>query len=120
MPGAYFSFHGATFTGIKDLLINCGYPLIERFPLMFFTSAAVLLIGMARWYYGVSTRQIAAPKTTAKDSPGITCVVLQAGGDLYSGIHRRARRRGAAPQALHRTARSGDQTHESQLQDHPW
>ena len=71
VPGAYFSFHGATFTGIKDLLINCGYPLIERFPLMFFTSAAVLLIGMARWYYGASTRQIAAPKTTAKDSPGI-------------------------------------------------
>ena len=38
--------------GVKDLLINCGYPLIERFPLMFFTSAIVLLIGLARWYYG--------------------------------------------------------------------
>ena len=55
VPGAYFLFHGATFTGLKDVLINCGYPLIERFPLMFFTSAAVLLIGMARWYYGMST-----------------------------------------------------------------
>ncbi|MCV7331880.1 DUF6542 domain-containing protein [Mycobacterium cookii] len=49
VPGAYFLFHGAKFTGIKDLLINCGYPLIERFPLMLFTSAAVLLIGLVRW-----------------------------------------------------------------------
>ena len=42
VPGAYFLFNGAKFTGLKDLLINCGYPLIERFPLMLFTSAAVL------------------------------------------------------------------------------
>lgn len=49
VPGAYFLFHGATFTGIKDLLINCGYPLVERFPLMLFTSAGVLLIGLVRW-----------------------------------------------------------------------
>ena len=52
MPGAYFLFHGGTMDGVKDLLINCGYPLIERFPLMFFTSAIVLLIGMVRWYTG--------------------------------------------------------------------
>ena len=25
---------------LKDLLINCGYPLIERFPLMLFTPAS--------------------------------------------------------------------------------
>jgi hypothetical protein len=61
VPLAYFLFHGATYTGAKDTLINCGYPLIERFPLMFFTSAGVLLIGMARWYYGMS----AACKTDA-------------------------------------------------------
>ena len=53
VPGAYFLFNGAKFTGLKDTLINCGYPLIERFPLMLFTSAAVLLIGMARWYYAM-------------------------------------------------------------------
>ena len=47
VPSAYFLFYGAQLTGIKDTLINFGYPLIERFPLMFFTSAAVLLIGMA-------------------------------------------------------------------------
>jgi hypothetical protein len=49
VPGAYFLFHGAKFTGVRDLLINCGYPLIERFPLMLFTSAAVLLVGLVRW-----------------------------------------------------------------------
>jgi hypothetical protein len=70
VPGAYFLFHGATFTSVKDILINCGYPLIERFPLMFFTSAAVLLIGMARWYLGMSARRVAATKTEAKDPAG--------------------------------------------------
>ncbi len=54
VPAAYFLFHGAKFTGIKDTLINCGYPLIERFPLMLFTSAGVLLIGMARWYFAMA------------------------------------------------------------------
>ncbi len=52
VPGAYFLFHGAKFTGVKDLVINCGYPLIERFPLMLFTSAGVLLVGLVRWYLG--------------------------------------------------------------------
>ena len=67
VPTSYFLFHGAQFTGIKDTLINFGYPLIERFPLMFFTSAAVLLIGMGRWYYGMSSRRRAVP-TGAKDT----------------------------------------------------
>ena len=52
VPGAYWLFHGAKFTGIKDLLINCGYPLIERFPLMLGTAGGVLLIGLVRWYFG--------------------------------------------------------------------
>ena len=52
VPGAYFLFRGAKFTGIKDLIINCGYPLIERFPLMLFTSAGVLLVGLVRWGLG--------------------------------------------------------------------
>jgi hypothetical protein len=56
VPGAYWLFHGAKIAGLKDILINCGYPLIERFPLMLFTSAAVLLIGMIRWYVGVAAR----------------------------------------------------------------
>ncbi len=56
VPGAYWLFHGAKFTGLRDLLINCGYPLIERFPLMLFTSAGVLVIGLIRWYLGLSRR----------------------------------------------------------------
>ena len=62
-PGAYFLFHGSKITGIKDILINCGYPLIERFPLMFFTSAAVLVIGMVRWYLGIVGTASARPRT---------------------------------------------------------
>jgi len=60
VPGAYFLFHGAKFTGVKDLVINCGYPLIERFPLMLFTSAGVLLVGLLRWYLGISQSRAAA------------------------------------------------------------
>ncbi|MBS9534694.1 hypothetical protein KIH27_13960 [Mycobacterium sp. M1] len=56
VPGAYWLFHGAGFPGVKNILINCGYPLIERFPLMLFTAAAVLLLGMIRWYLGMMTR----------------------------------------------------------------
>jgi hypothetical protein len=55
VPGAYFVFHGGEFTGLKDTLINYGYPLIERFPLMLFTSAAVLLIGLVRWYFAAGS-----------------------------------------------------------------
>jgi hypothetical protein len=73
VPTSYFLFHGAQFTGIKDTLINFGYPLIERFPLMFFTSAAVLLIGMARWYYGMSSRRGAA-RSSAKETTSSSLV----------------------------------------------
>ena len=52
VPGAYFLFHGGTMDGLKDLLINCGYPLIERFSLMFFTSAIVLFIGLILLVHG--------------------------------------------------------------------
>ena len=68
VPGAYFLFHGAKFTGIKDLVINCGYPLIERFPLMVFTSAGVLLVGLVRWglgRFGSSEAEVAEAAETA-------------------------------------------------------
>jgi len=68
VPAAYFLLHGAKFTGLKDTLINYGYPLIERFPLMLFTSAAVLLIGMARWYFAMAgTAASAADGATAAE-----------------------------------------------------
>ena len=74
VPTAYFVFHGGKITGIKDMLINCGYPLIERFPLMFFTSAVVLLIGMGRWYLGhvgAAGRARRRPSAEATPSSGL-------------------------------------------------
>jgi hypothetical protein len=64
VPGAYFLFHGAKVTGFKDIVINCVYPLIERFPLMVFTSGAVLLIGLGRWFVGSSRSAADGPATT--------------------------------------------------------
>ena len=98
VPGAYFLFHGATTSGLKDLLINCGYPLIERFPLMFFTSAVVLLIGMVRWYEGMSSRR-SAPVEAAESEAAVLGGDVQ---DLWAshaclrGRGRRAPRRGTA------------------------
>jgi hypothetical protein len=56
VPGSYYLFHRSEIQGIKDIAINCGYPLIERFLLMFSTTVLVLLIGMARWYFGSARR----------------------------------------------------------------
>ena len=66
VPGAYWLFHGAKFTGLKDLLINCGYPLIERFPLMLFTSAGVLAIGTIRWLLVMLIRPAATATAEAE------------------------------------------------------
>jgi hypothetical protein len=63
VPGAYWLFHGRKIGHLKDLLINCGYPLIERFPLMLGTAGAVLLIGLVRWF-GMSNRTTLAANTT--------------------------------------------------------
>jgi hypothetical protein len=84
VPGAYFLFHGSTIGGLKDILINCGYPLIERFPLMFITSAVVLVIGMVRWYLGVVARraipvdavaEVSEPRTAGKGAAAETTVI---------------------------------------------
>ena len=81
VPGAYFLFHDGTMNGVKDLLINCGYPLIERFPLMFFTSAVVLLIGMIRWYQGMSSRR-AAPAEAVETEGWFAAVTAKISGLL--------------------------------------
>jgi hypothetical protein len=70
VPGAYWLFHGAKFTGLRDLLINCGYPLIERFPLMLFTSAGVLVIGVIRWLLARVIRPAAAATAEADTANG--------------------------------------------------
>lgn len=67
VPGGYWLFHGRKVGHLKDLLINCGYPLIERFPLMLGTAGGVLLIGLARWYLGTSHR---ATATTGTEDAG--------------------------------------------------
>lgn len=66
VPSAYFLMHSSEIKGMKDILINCGYPLIERFPLMFFTAVTVLAIGVARWYLH-RTAQRHAPQDVADD-----------------------------------------------------
>jgi hypothetical protein len=72
VPGAYFLFHGAKYTGVKDLVINCGYPLIERFPLMLFTTLGTLLIGFVRWYLGrLSSRRAETADATESASVGL-------------------------------------------------
>ena len=72
VPGAYWLFHGGKIGKLKDLLINCGYPLIERFPLMLATAGGVLLIGLFRWYFGKSHPTAAADTKDDADtaSPG--------------------------------------------------
>ena len=69
VPGAYFLFHGAEINGLKDILINCGYPLIERFPLMLFSSAGVLLIGLARAFLGHKSGDAEGADATAAAEP---------------------------------------------------
>lgn len=93
VPGAYWLFHGGTFNGVKNILINCGYPLIERFPLMLFTSAAVLLIGMVRWYLGLAAQRDATPaaKDGATSAAGALAEIAAAVASFW---HRQAGRPG--------------------------
>jgi hypothetical protein len=82
VPCAYFLFHGAAMDGLKDLLINCGYPLIERFPLMFFTSAIVLLVGLARWYMGMSGHRATAAESDKPATGRFSAVTAKISGLL--------------------------------------
>ena len=87
VPGAYWMFHGHKLGNLKDLLINCGYPLIERFPLMLGTAGGVLLIGLVRWYFGKSQRAAAGDnaKDAAPEAPEESNSLVSAvGGKLNS------------------------------------
>lgn len=105
VPGAYWLFHGARIRGIKELLINCGYPLIERFPLMALTSAGVLLIGMVRWYLGMavhSSGAATAESETPAGGPGRGIVAKLAsmlGRDADEPAHNRKADRAEADRA---------------------
>lgn len=97
VPGAYWLFHGGKIGSLKDLLINCGYPLIERFPLMLGTAGGVLLIGLVRWYFGMSHRPAAsankANKAGAADNAAHASVLavrpffVALAGRLHSLLH---------------------------------
>ncbi len=71
VPLAYFLLHGSAFNGLKDVAISCGYPLVERFPLMLFTSATVLLIGLVRWYGAISAPAARQPTAPARPTPSL-------------------------------------------------
>jgi hypothetical protein len=89
VPTAYFVFTDSSVSNFKDTLINCAYPLIERFPLMFFTSAVVLLIGMARWYTGMSSRRgtpAATDKNDTSEGGGLAAAVSSKVSGLLAGL----------------------------------
>lgn len=85
VPGAYFLFHGANVTGFKDIVINCVYPLIERFPLMVLTSGGVLLIGLVRWFVGSHSAAAEVPAKAATTGP-LASVAAKLGG-IFSRSH---------------------------------
>jgi hypothetical protein len=89
VPSAYFLFNHAEINGIKDILINCGYPLIERFLLMFTTSAIVLLIGMARWYFGAAARSKAPVGDATPSKAAVAGLLSTAIGKLSALTQRR-------------------------------
>ena len=85
VPGAYFLFHGAKLGGFKDVVINCVYPLIERFPLMVLTSGGVLLIGLVRWFVG--SRSAADEAPAKPTTPGPLASVAAKLGGIFSRSH---------------------------------
>jgi hypothetical protein len=126
VPGAYWLFHDAKVGRLKDLLINCGYPLIERFPLMLGTAGGVLAIGLARWYFG-NAYKTSATANASEEAAGAASVhvksffnsivakahsVLESGADADEADDttdsRRARRSGSSSRTRRttRTTRS--------------
>jgi len=104
IPLAYFLFHSAELSGLKDILITCGYPLIERFPLMLFTSAAALLVGMSRWFLATSpSGDATADETATAPRPATPSRFAGLAAVLSTAL---ARSRAATREASPRVARS--------------
>ncbi|MCW1959690.1 MAG: hypothetical protein KIH64_014335, partial [Mycobacterium sp.] len=85
VPLAYYLFHESAFGGLKDILITCGYPLIERFPLMLFTAAAVLLIGLVRWYRSMSVPGRPQAATAHPQRPGLLAAMSTKLASAFAG-----------------------------------
>lgn len=113
VPGAYWLFHSAKIGKFKDLLINCGYPLIERFPLMLGTAGTVLLIGLIRWYIGMAQRTSAlatgddGEPTTATRTPILHSLAEKLSALLGGDPDDVADAAPPAPEAGRRSSRSG-------------
>lgn len=111
VPGAYWLFHGGKIGHLKDLLINCGYPLIERFPLMLGTAGGVLLIGLVRWYFEMSHRLIAAADKADKADKADNAD--DAAGASAPAVHSFVRDIAARLQSLLRPGTDGEDADES-------
>jgi hypothetical protein len=83
VPLAYYLLHESEFSGLKDVLITCGYPLIERFPLMLFTSSAVLVIGLVRWYLVMSSPR--RPQPAPAERPGVLAALSTKLASAFAG-----------------------------------
>jgi hypothetical protein len=124
VPGAYWLFHDGKVGNLKDLLINCGYPLIERFPLMLGTAGGVLAIGLIRWYFGNSRltgAAVASDEDADADAPGAKSIVSGLVAKLQSLMHPETdaedaddasarRKRTSSSSKARRTARSSRST----------
>ena len=106
VPGSYYLFHQSDIQGLKDVLINCGYPLIERFLLMFTTSVIVLLLGMARWYFGASTRTASSTRARSTAKPAAAVGLLAAVKAKLSTLTVVKRRSGSGERRKHAVDRS--------------
>jgi hypothetical protein len=107
VPGAYWLFHGRKVSHLKDLLINCGYPLIERFPLMLGTAGGVLVIGLVRWYLGTFRRTSAADAGTATGGAVASAGALSLVGGVIAKLRSAVRRERDADGAAAPAGRSG-------------
>jgi len=93
-------------------VINCGYPLIERFPLMLCVAGAVLLIGLIRWYSETAHRTtITAGATDAAQAAGEANTksltnVITAKLNALLGIHTAVDDADGAPSARARRTRA--------------
>ena len=100
VPLAYFLLHGSAFTGLKDVAISCGYPLVERFPLMLFTSATVLLIGLVRWYGAISAPAGSQPATAGRpEAPSLFAGLAARVSSAFAGNGTQASEEAGAPGA---------------------
>lgn len=115
VPGAYWLIHGAGWPGLKNIVINCGYPLIERFPLMLFTAAVVLLIGMVRWYLGMLGHASTAETedTGARGGSALATLGQRLGAMLTAAINRKPAHAIEQPASRNRTERTRTRTDRS-------